>query len=141
MADLETRDIFQSYISKVFINVNTNNDDVVKITTQKFSPAGDVYELDRRVISPSLIETEKSLEELKPEVSNVYPFAVVPPKDPDGSVVILSPTIQTNPTASQNYYVPIYFERYDLEILRQLDKEFSELSTGEAIDNLIEGEG
>jgi len=128
MADLETRDIFQSYISKVFINVNTGNDDVVKITTQKFSRDGDVFELDRRVISPSLIETEKSLEELKPEVSNVFPFKVVTPKDSDGSVVILSPTTETEVTASQNYYTPIYFERYNLDVLRQLDKDFTELS-------------
>jgi hypothetical protein len=127
MADLETRDIFQSYISKVFINVNTDNDDVVKITTQKFSPTGDVYELDRRVISPSLIETEKSLEDLKPEVSNVFPFKVVTPKDTDGSVVILSPTTETEVTASQNYYTPIYFERYNLDVLRQIDKDFNEL--------------
>jgi hypothetical protein len=128
MADLGTRDIFQSYISKVFINVNTGNDDVVKITTQKFSPDGDVFELDRRALSPSIIETEKSLEELAPEISSVFPFKVVTPVDSDGSVVILSPTTETEVTASQNYYMPIYFERYNLDVLRQIDKDFNELS-------------
>jgi hypothetical protein len=127
MAELSNREIFQSYISKVFISVNTSNNDVIKISSQKFSPAGDVYELDRRVISPNIIQTEKSLDELKPEISNTFPFKVVPPIDADGSVVILSPTAETEVTASQNYYVPVYFERYNLDILREIDKEFTEL--------------
>jgi hypothetical protein len=131
MADLENRDIFQSYISKVFVNVNTTNDDVVKITTKKFSPSGDIYELDTRAISPSVIQTEKSLEELEPEVSDVYPFKVVPPQERDGSVIIYSPTNDTEVTASQNYYVPTYFERYNIEVIRELDKEFTELTIEE----------
>jgi hypothetical protein len=128
MADL-SRNILRTYVSKVFINSNTRNDDVVQITTQKFSPEGDVYELDRRTISPSMLQTEASLEELEPEVSNTFPFKIVPPEDVDGSVILLSPTADTEVTASQNYYVPIYFERYNLEVLRQVDKDFNELST------------
>jgi len=131
MADLETRDIFQSYISKVFINVNTGNDDVVKISTKKFSPTGDIYELDIRAVSPNIIQTEKSLEELKPEVSTVYPFKVVPPTEQDGTIIIYSPTLETEVTASQNYYVPVYFERYNIEVIRELDKEFTELTVDE----------
>lgn len=138
MADIENRDIFQSYISKVFINTNTTNDDVVRITTKKFSPAGDIYELDLRVISPNIIQTEKNINELKPEISNVFPFKIVPPLDPDGSVIILSPTVETEVTASQNYYVPIYFERYDINILRQLDKEFVEFDQEDISDIELE---
>lgn len=129
MASLENRDIFQSYISKVFINLNTANDDVVRITSKKLSPSGDIFELDLRTISPSLIQTKRSIEELQPEVSDTFPFKIVTPLDDDGAVIILSPTLETEVTASQHYYVPVYFERYNLDILRNIDKEFTELES------------
>lgn len=121
--------IFQSYISKVFIQTNTDNDDVVTISTQFLSPEGDVFTLDRRTLSPNIIKTTGSLEELKPEVSNIYPFKISTPILQDGSTEILSQTINTPVTASQNYYVPIYFERYTPEVLRRIDNEFTELTT------------
>jgi len=121
--------IFQSYISKVFIQTNTDNDDVVTISTQFLSPEGDVFTLDRRTLSPNIIKTTGSLEELKPEVSDIYPFKISTPILQDGSTEILSQTINTPVTASQNYYVPIYFERYTPEVLRRIDNEFTELTT------------
>jgi hypothetical protein len=127
MADLESRYIFQSYISKIFIKVNTTNDDIIKINSRKLSPEGDVYELDLRTISPKLIPTEKDIEELQPEVSDTFPFKVLVTEDENGRSVLYSPTIENEVTASQNYYVPVYFERYDLDVLREINKDFEEL--------------
>ena len=88
--------IFQSYISKVFIQTNTDNDDVVTISTQFLSPEGDVFTLDRRTLSPNIIKTTGSLEELKPEVSDIYPFKISTPILQDGSTEILSQTISSS---------------------------------------------
>lgn len=119
-----------SYVSKILVDLNRNNEDIITVRTQYFSPRGDIYELDRRTVSPVMIQTTQSLQELRPEISTVYPFKIVTPIDVDGSTVILSAGIDTAPTASQGYYVPIYFERYNNEILNNIDKEFTELSSG-----------
>lgn len=124
---MQMANIFQSYISKLFVDINRNNDDVITISTQFLSPEGDVFTLDRRTLSPNLLKTTSSLQELKPETSDVYPFKIVTPTLEDGTTELLSPTIQTPVTASQNYYVPIYFERYRPDVLRQIDSDFSEL--------------
>lgn len=119
--------LLRSYIPKFLVDLNRDNDDIVTVTTNYFSPEGDVYQLDKRAVSPSVIFTTQSLQELQPEVSAVYPFKIVPPKDVDGSTMLLSPSIDTFPTASQNYYASIYFERYDMDVMRLLDKSFAEL--------------
>jgi hypothetical protein len=124
----------QTYISKVIIGQNTNNDDVIQISTDFLSANGDVFTLDTRAISPSVIQTTSSISELKPEVSAVYPFKIVTPVDVDGSTILQSPSSQTQVTASQNYYTPIYFERYRLEILQLIDKQFNELTVFEQVD-------
>jgi hypothetical protein len=49
----------------------------------------------------------------------------------------LSPNIDTPVTASQNYYVPIYTERYNQEVLRFIDTTFTEL-TGQLTDEELE---
>ena len=120
--------IFQSYISKVFIESQTQNSDVVIIETNFLSPGGDSFTLERRVLEPVLLETTSSINELRPEISNQYPFKTVPSRDTDGSVILYSRTIDTPVTASQNYYAPIYFERYTPEILQRIDKNFTELT-------------
>jgi hypothetical protein len=119
--------ILNSYISKVLVELNRNNDDVIKVSTNYLSPEGDEYVLDRQTVSPILIQTTQSLQELQPEVSNVYPFKIVTPLDFDGSTIILSPSVDTQPTASQGYYVPIYFERYNTEVVQAINTEFTEL--------------
>jgi hypothetical protein len=59
--------------------------------------------------------------------------------DYDGATIIISPSINTAPTASQGYYVPIYFERYNLDVVNNIDKQFTELTiltvgdTGDAV--------
>lgn len=121
-------DILQSYIPKFIVDLNRDNEDIITVSTQYFSPDGDVYELDKRTVSPSVIQTTQSLQELQPETSNVYPFAIVPPKDYDNSTILLSPSIETFPTASQNYYAPVYFERYNFQIIGLIDKNFNELT-------------
>ena len=120
--------ILNSYIPKFIVDLNRNNDDIITVRTNYLSPEGDVYELDTRTISPVLIQTTQSLQELQPEISTVYPFKIVTPLDPDGSTVLLSPTINSLPTASQGYYVPIYFERYRAEFVENIDRSFTELT-------------
>lgn len=120
--------ILDSYIPKFLVELNRNNDDLITVTTRYLSTDGDVYELDRRAISPVMVQTTQSIQELQPEISNVYPFKIVTPIDPDGSTVILSPTIEAIPTASQGYYVPIYFERYRNEIVENINRTFTELT-------------
>lgn len=119
--------ILQTYISKIFVNQNTNNNDVTKITTEFLSPEGDVFTLETRAISPIVIQTTSSVNELQPEVSDSYPFKIVTPTDLDGSTILLSPNAQTIVTASQNYYSPIYFERYRKDVLDLIDRQFNEL--------------
>jgi hypothetical protein len=120
--------ILDSYIPKFIVDLNRNNEDIITVRTNYLSPEGDVYELDTRTISPVLIQTTQSLEELQPEISTVYPFKIVTPLDPDGSTVLLSPTPTAIPTASQGYYVPIYFERYQSEFVQNVDRNFTELT-------------
>lgn len=121
-------DPLKSYIPKFLVDLNRNNDDIITVSTDYFSSQGDVYQLDKRTVSPSVILTTQSLQELQPEVSTVYPFKIVPPKDIDGSTIILSPSIDTFPTASQNYYAAVYFERYNMDVMKLLDKSFTELT-------------
>jgi hypothetical protein len=130
MANRDSQNIFSGYISKIYVDAKTTNDDVVTVTTKKFSLSNEIFELDRRVISPSVLLTEKNLEELQPEVSDVYPFAVVPREDSTGKTIIYSPTVENEVTASQNYYTSVYFERYDLDVLREINREFEELESG-----------
>lgn len=120
--------ILNSYIPKFLIDLKKANDDIITVTTQYFSPEGDVYELDTRTISPVLVQTTQSLEELQPEISMTYPFKIVTPLDFDGSTIIQSPSITTSPTASQGYYAPIYFERYNPDVIRNIDTTFNELT-------------
>ncbi len=120
--------ILDSYIPKFLVELNRSNDDIITVTTQYLSSAGDIYELDKRSVNPILIQTTQSLQELRPEISTVYPFKIVTPVDVDGSTVIVSATPTTIPTASQGYYVPIYFERYQTNFIENINKEFTELT-------------
>ena len=121
-------DILRSYIPKFIVDINRNNDNIIKVSTQYFSPSGDVYTLDRRAVAPSVVQTEQDIQDLRPEVSTVYPFKIITPLDYDGSSIVLSPSATTIPTASQNYYAPVWFERYDPVVLNSLDVSFKELS-------------
>lgn len=120
--------ILDSYIPKFIVDLQRENDTVITVTTRYFSPEGDIYELDERTISPILIQTTQSLQELRPEISNVYPFKIVTPLDYDGTTLILVPGVDTVPTASQGYYTPIYFERYNQEVIRNIESTFTELT-------------
>jgi hypothetical protein len=120
--------ILNSYIPKFLVELNRNNDDIITVTTNYLSPEGDIYELDKRSVNPILVQTTQSLQELRPELSSAYPFKIVTPIDVDGSTVIVSATPQTIPTASQGYYVPIYFERFQRNFVENINKEFTELT-------------
>lgn len=120
--------VLESFVPKFLVNLRKNNDDVVTVSTRNFSPEGDVYVIDKRVISPSVIQTTQSLQELQPEISYTYPYKIVTPLDYDGSTIIISPSINTIPTASQGYYAPIYFERYNRTVLNNIDRQFTELT-------------
>jgi hypothetical protein len=120
-------DIFTSYISKLLINRRGENGGIIKVKTTAFSPSGDVFEFDERITFPRVIQTEDSIAELKPEVSEIYPYKIVLPIEEDGANFLRSPSVSTEVTASQNYYAPVYFERYNPEVLAFIDKEFKEL--------------
>ncbi len=125
--------IFNSYIPKFLVDLKKDNDEIITVTTKYFSEGEDVYEVDTRILSPNLIQTTQSLQELRPEISTVYPFKIVTPLDFDGATVLQSPSINTEPTASQGYYAPIYFERYNVDVIRNIDTQFTELTTGSSI--------
>jgi hypothetical protein len=131
---------FQSYISKVLVDVNRNNDDIIKVETEYLSSEGDVFVVDKRTVSPVMIPTTSSIQELQPEVSTSYPYKIVTPLDIDSSTVVLSPTIDTPVTASQNYYVPVYFELYKKEVLEAINKEFFELEGPVVEEPIVEEE-
>ncbi len=122
-----------TYISPVLVNANKENGDVVTIETEYLSPEGDTFQLNMNVLQPSALITTSSIAELKPEVSDVFPYKIVTPTI-SGSTLILSPSIETSPTASQNYYVAIKFERYQPSILRAIDRTFRELETPATVD-------
>ena len=125
--------IFNSYIPKFLVDLNKDNEDIIIVSSSYFSPEGDIYELDTRTLSPNLVQTTQSLQELRPEISTVYPFTIVTPLDFDGSTMLQSPSMTTQPTASQGYYVPIYFERYNADVIRNIDTRFTELTTGSSL--------
>jgi hypothetical protein len=125
--------IFNSYIPKFLVDLKKDNEDIIIVSSSYFSPEGDIYELDTRTLSPNLVQTTQSLQELQPEISTVYPFKIVTPLDFDGSTILQSPSMTTQPTASQGYYAPIYFERYNSDVIRNIDARFTELTTGSGI--------
>lgn len=132
MSDIQ----FQSYIPRFLVNLNRDNGSVINVSTRYFSPEGDVYLLDKRTVSQTVIQTTQSLQELRPEVSDVYPFAIVPPKDADGSTILESPSVQTFPTASQLYYAPIVFERYQQSVMASINKTFTELTLTPVLEDV-----
>jgi hypothetical protein len=114
-----------TYIPQFLVDRKKDNNDIVTITSE-YLENNNIYELDERVIQPNVVQTEESLADLKPEVSPVYPYKIVLPTESDGATLLLSRTINTPVTASQNYYIPLYFERYNIDIMRAIDKEFKE---------------
>lgn len=122
------RKIFDTIVPRFIVDINRNNEDIIIVSGSSFSPQGDLYTVNRAAVSPSLILTTQSLNELKPEVSNVYPYAAVTPTDYDGSTRIVTRYLTTAPTASQLYYVPVYTERYNQDVVRLIDTEFTELT-------------
>jgi hypothetical protein len=121
--------IFETYIPKFLVTLkNKENDDLIFVSSSNFSTNGDVYILDKRVILPNVIETEESLNNIQPDVSDVYPFKVVLPLDADESSILYTPTIENPPTASQYYYTPLYFERYRPSIVNAINRDFTELT-------------
>jgi hypothetical protein len=121
-------DILNSYIQTFIVYLLRENDDVITVSTRYLSPNNDTYELDKRTISPVMIQTTQSIQELRPEISTVYPFRAPVELDYDNSAILLSPSVSAIPTASQDYYVPIYFERYKTDVVSLLDKDFVELT-------------
>jgi hypothetical protein len=134
-----TPNIFTNYISKFIVELNRNNEDITFVSTSYFDTNGDVYILDKRAVNPVIIQTTQSLQELQPEVSAVYPFKIVVPLDPDGVNVLQIPTFETIPSASQHYYAPTYFERYNPDVLNRIEKSFTELtSIADEIADVVE---
>jgi hypothetical protein len=118
-------DVFNTYLPRFLADRKKDNNDIVTITSQ-YLENNNIYEIDQRVIEPNVVQTEESLIDLKPEVSSVYPYKIVLPTEEDGATLLLSRTINTPVTASQNYYIPLYFERYNVDIMRAINKDFEE---------------
>jgi hypothetical protein len=125
--------ILRSSVNKLIINSDFQNTDVVQIQTNVLSPDGDVFTIDRRLIQPSYVQTTGSVVQYEPEISTVYPYKIETPRDTDGATILLSPDIDIPVTASQNYYTKLYYERYNIDVLRVLDKQFSELPSNIAV--------
>lgn len=121
--------IQQTYISKVIVKSSKNAGKTIKISSNYLSPSGDVFTLEGSVIEDVAINSQESINDLSPEISTTYPYKVVTPIEPDGSTLILSPDVNTTPTASQNYYAPVVFERYQRPILTAIDRQFTELTS------------
>jgi hypothetical protein len=140
---MTVNNIFNNYIPKFIVELDRANEDIRFVSTSYFDATGDVYELDVRTINPIVIQTTQSIEELRPDVSTTFPFKIVLPLDIDGANILLVPTVNNAPTASQHYYTPIYFERYTPEIIRLIDKNFTELEIfdeGEVTDDSLPDE-
>lgn len=120
--------IFDTYLPKFLVNLQRENEDVLYLSSSKFSPEGDVYTVDVRAVAPNVLQSEQSVQELKPNVSDVYPFKIVLPLEEDSSNLLQIPSARSFPTASQYYYVPMYFERYTRDTYDTVDKQFRELS-------------
>lgn len=120
--------IFDTYVPKFLVNLTRDNEDIRYVSSSTFSADGDVYELDVRVVSPNVLQTEKSINELRPNVSDTYPFKIVLPLEKDSSNVLQISSLNTFPTASQYYYVPMYFERFTVSTHRTVDKQFTEFA-------------
>lgn len=124
--------ILDTYIPKFLVTLkNKENNDLIFVSSSNFSANGDVYVLDTRTVSPNVIATEQSLNDLQPDVSDVYPFKIVTPIDTDGSTIVYTPTLENPPTASQHYYAPLYFERYKAGVVNAINRQFTELTIPE----------
>jgi hypothetical protein len=129
---MDSKYILRNSLNKVIISSDVANSDMIKVSTSVLSSNGDVYEVDTRLLTPSLVQTSREVAELNPEVSTSYPYKVIVDRDSSGVVQLYVPDIDIPVTASQNYYVPLYYERYSVPILRVLDRQFTELSLGDS---------
>ena len=126
--------ILDTYIPKFLVTLkNKENDDLIFVSSSNFSTNGDVYVLDTRTVSPNVIATTQSLNELQPDVSDVYPYKVVTALDTDGATIVYTPTLENPPTASQHYYAPLYFERYNAGVVNAIGRQFTELTVPEEV--------
>ena len=126
--------ILDTYIPKFLVTLKSKeNNDLIFVSSSNFSTNGDVYVLDTRTVSPNVIATTQSLNELQPDVSDVYPYKVVTALDTDGATIVYTPTLENPPTASQHYYAPLYFERYNAGVVNAIGRQFTELTVPEEV--------
>ena len=130
-----------SYVSVVYADAKKDNPGKILVTTEYLSPEGDTFELVSEAIPQNAILDSVYQETLRPETSSVYPYKVVVGRTQNGSAVIYAPNIETFVTASQNYYTPMKFERYEPSVIRSLDKTFLELEAPPAPEDLTDVEG
>jgi hypothetical protein len=117
----------KTFVPTKIVDSKKQNEDIVNVEYKKLDDDNFVYTIYQRELSPSILLTESDLFELKPEVSEIYPFKIVTPVSDEGVTEILAPSITSHPTASQNYYIPIYTEYYVHDVLRLIDRSFVEL--------------
>lgn len=117
-----------NYISSFLTSVDNVNQQTVSVSSSVLSNKGDTFTLNFATLSPNNIITTQSFNDLAVETSDVYPKKIVTPKDTDGSTILLIASINTAPTASQNYYVPLRFERFKQQVVQLIDTQFTELT-------------
>lgn len=123
-----------NYLSNIYVTTQTDFTENIEIYDVSFSEAGDFFTLDvdalRRLQTQSIGNIE-SHSELDPDTINgeyTYPYKVKVPKLIDSSSLIYVPGVDTFPTASQYYYAPIVFDRYNPVIMRGINKNFEQLT-------------
>lgn len=121
-------DIMNVTIPKKIVSVLYNNSDL-KIVSSSVG--------QKTIITPDLKKLTDKDKSLQLDISQNYPFKIVTLVTEDSSSLIYSPSLQTSPTASQSYYVPLYAERYVSGFILALTREFSEFTVQKTTDNLL----
>lgn len=122
-----------TYVPSFLNSVKGANQEIVLVSSSVFSPQGDVFTLNFGTLNTNTIITTQSFNDLVVETSEIYPRKIVPPTDTDGSTILLITAVTSAPTASQNYYVPLRFERFKQQVTNLIDRQFIELTTGSVV--------
>ena len=135
-------EIRKDYISNVYVTTQLTGSNNITVDVY-FSEDGDYFELEteslRKLQSQSIGNIEVHTE-LDPETINgayEYPYKTRVVRLIDSSSLVYVPSIDTFPTASQYYYAPIVFERYNPVVIRNIDTQFRQLTVN--IPEISEG--
>jgi hypothetical protein len=126
-----------SYLSRVYVQAFGLEGN--QVSTDFFGDDTDTFELVEESLRTFQTQSLGNLDKvttLDTDIPTVYsyPFKTKVEKTLDSASLVYVQSVSTFPTASQYYYVPMVFERYQPSIMRAIDKEFTQLE----VDPLIE---